>query len=235
MSSTTWNLRIANVHLLAGRRPVLVDSGPPAGTGRLLALLRARGIEPADLGALVLTHGHADHAGGAAAFVALGVPVLLGAADLPLTAAGRNPEVSSTGLSARVLRRVLPWTYPPFTPTHLVEGSADLAPYGLDGEMRVVGGHSPGSSVVIADDLLVAGDLVRGGHLGGTLLRGRARIHYYSDDPASDLRTVAGLIDEHRPRRVLLGHGGPLDADAARRRIDELARRLDVRSRSGAQ
>lgn len=230
MRSTTWNLRVANVHLLAGRRPVLVDSGPPAGVGRLLGHLRARGIEPADLGAVLLTHGHADHAGGASAFAELGVPVLLGAGDLAFATAGRNPDLIPTGLSARLLRPILPSSYPPVTPTSLVQGPADLAPYGLDGEMRVVGGHSPGSAVIVADDLLVAGDLVRGGYLGGMLLGGRARVHYYSGDPAADLRKVAALIDEHRPRRVLVGHGGPLDPGAARRRIDALVRGLEGRT-----
>ncbi|MFM8403498.1 MAG: hypothetical protein ACKN98_03025, partial [Candidatus Limnocylindrus sp.] len=126
----------------------------------------------------------------------------------------------------RALRPFLPWSYPAFTPTTLVETSLDLAPFGLDGVMQVVGGHSPGSSVVIADDLLLAGDLVRGGYLGGTLLKGQARIHYYSDDPASDLEKVATLIDEHRPMWVLLGHGGPLASDIARQRIDALVQGL---------
>lgn len=229
LRATTWTLRVANVHLLDGRRPVLVDAGPPGGVQRLLGHLRTRGLDPSDLGAVLLTHGHADHAGGASALVERGAPVLLGAGDLPFAATGRNPELVPTGLSARILRPVLPSAYPPFTPTGLVETSIDLGPFGLDGEMRVVGGHSPGSCVILADDLLVAGDLVRGGHLGGMLLGGRALVHYYAEDPAADLRTVAGLIDAHRPRRILVGHGGPLDADTARRRIETLIRGLERR------
>ena len=128
MRVTTWNLRVANVHLLAGRRPVLVDAGPPAGTARLMARLRARGIDPADLGAVLLTHGHADHAGGASAFVERGVPVLLGAGDLPLATSGRNPELIPTGLSARILRPILPSAYTQFAPTCLVAAAIDIGP-----------------------------------------------------------------------------------------------------------
>jgi glyoxylase-like metal-dependent hydrolase (beta-lactamase superfamily II) len=222
MRWSTFNLRISNVHLLRGRRPVLIDSGPPGRFDSLRARLRALSIETKELGAVILTHGHADHAGTAAEFVREGVPVLLGAGDLPLATSGQNPDVHSTGLTARLLRPFLPWSYPAFSPTTAVETPLDLASFGLDGVMRVVGGHSLGSSVVIVDDLLLAGDLVRGGYLGGTLLSGRARIHYYSDDPASDLKTVAALIDEYHPTSILLGHGGPLSSDAARRRIDSL-------------
>jgi glyoxylase-like metal-dependent hydrolase (beta-lactamase superfamily II) len=226
MKWTTFNLTISNAHLLRGGRPILVDSGPPGRFSALCANLRSEGIKVNALGAVVLTHGHADHAGTAAEFLDVGVPVLLGAEDLPLATSGKNPDVRSTGLTARALRPFLPWTYSPFTPTTLVKTSIDLSPFGLDGVMKVVGGHSLGSSVVIVDDLLLAGDLVRGGYLGGTLFKGQARIHYYSDDPASDLEKVATLIDEHRPLWVLLGHGGPLKSEFARRRIDSLIQGL---------
>jgi hypothetical protein len=57
MKWSTLNLRISNVHLLHGRRPVLIDSGPPGRFGALRAKLRALGIETNELGAVVLTHG----------------------------------------------------------------------------------------------------------------------------------------------------------------------------------
>ena len=222
MKWTTFNLRISNAHVVHGRRPILIDSGPPGSFRSLQAKLEASGLDAKNLGALVLTHGHADHAGNAAKLVEEGVPALLGSGDLPLATSGKNPEVRSTGLTAQLLRPLLPWSYPPFAPTKLVATSVDLSPFGLEGFMRVVGGHSPGSSIVVAGDLLVAGDLVRGGYLGGVLFSGRARIHYYSDDPESDLIMVLSLIDEHRPKWILLGHGGPLSSDSARRRIEAI-------------
>ncbi len=52
-----------------GRERVLVDTGigvdgmGPA-SGKLLSLLRAEGIEPHEIGTVILSHGHPDHIGG---------------------------------------------------------------------------------------------------------------------------------------------------------------------------
>jgi glyoxylase-like metal-dependent hydrolase (beta-lactamase superfamily II) len=47
-----------------GRERLLVDTGSGPSKGRLLPLLRAEGIEPLEIGTVVLSHGHPDHIGG---------------------------------------------------------------------------------------------------------------------------------------------------------------------------
>lgn len=52
-----------------GKYRVLVDTGigaasPEPGCGRLPSLLRSEGIEPGEISAVVLSHGHPDHVGG---------------------------------------------------------------------------------------------------------------------------------------------------------------------------
>jgi len=54
-----------SVYLLDTERPAIVDTGTGANVDRILAGLSDIGIEPADLSAIVLTHVHLDHAGGA--------------------------------------------------------------------------------------------------------------------------------------------------------------------------
>ncbi|MCP4760097.1 MAG: MBL fold metallo-hydrolase [Planctomycetes bacterium] len=54
---------------------VLVESGPASTWGALEDGLRALGLQPSDLSALLLTHIHLDHAGGAWQLAARGVPV----------------------------------------------------------------------------------------------------------------------------------------------------------------
>ena len=44
-------LRISNAYLVLGDRPVLVDTGAPGDTDKILQALRKYGLEPSDLAA----------------------------------------------------------------------------------------------------------------------------------------------------------------------------------------
>ncbi len=54
----------ANMTLIAGRKPVLVDSGFGSDLARTMALIRDSGTEPGEISLVVNTHAHSDHAGG---------------------------------------------------------------------------------------------------------------------------------------------------------------------------
>ncbi|MGW0706962.1 MBL fold metallo-hydrolase [Streptomyces sp. NPDC002643] len=83
-----------HVYLVRGaRHSALVDAGAGRSAHAIVRAVRAEGAEPAHL---LLTHGHADHSGGAAALVEQ-VPelrVLAGAAAVPWIAAGDERGVS---------------------------------------------------------------------------------------------------------------------------------------------
>ncbi len=110
----------------------------------------------------------------------------------------------------------------------LVEDEFDLSPYGVDAHAERFGGHTPGSLVVrVGDDTLV-GDLVRGG-----VLRPRSpKRHFFTEDAAGVRRALMTELDR-RPQRLLPGHGGPLDADETRRRLDKVAPVPDRPATSG--
>lgn len=85
MEGVWWlfGIRGSNVYLL--RLPsgthVLVDAGMPGSDGAILDRLRALGVEHVE--AILLTHRHVDHAGGAARLrEALGARVVAGAGDV---------------------------------------------------------------------------------------------------------------------------------------------------------
>ncbi|MDX6438821.1 MAG: hydroxyacylglutathione hydrolase [Gaiellaceae bacterium] len=58
----------AHVYVLLGERPALVDAGLPDSGPAVHDGLRALGILPDEVALVLLTHEHADHAGGARAF-----------------------------------------------------------------------------------------------------------------------------------------------------------------------
>lgn len=58
----------AHVYVLLGERPALVDAGMPDSGPAVYEGLRALGVSPDEVALVLLTHEHADHAGGAPAF-----------------------------------------------------------------------------------------------------------------------------------------------------------------------
>lgn len=200
-----------NVH--AVRLPegtVLVDAGLERDAPGLVDDLRAAGVDPAELALVVLTHGHADHAGGAAWLrEAFDVPVLAGAADLDLLAAGHNDTLCPTDATAEGrLAEAQAETFTPFVPDHVVDGPLDLASLGLRGTVTPVTGHTPGSLVLDLGGAVFVGDLVRGAIVGPG-----AVTHFFQCDPGRASADVAAILGASRASRWFVGHFGPLSRD----------------------
>jgi hydroxyacylglutathione hydrolase len=156
---------------------------------------------------------------------AAGVPIVVGVGDAHLLRAGRNAALPATGPAGALLRPLIRRLIcAPVEPDATVESDLSLADYGVDAHVRVVGGHTPGSCVVRAGEDVVVGDLVRGGFAAGRIRPGHPLRHYFTEDPAGARRALDAELD-HRPRRLLTGHGGPLDAHDVRRRLDRVAPR----------
>lgn len=105
----------ANVYVIEenGRR-LMIDAGNPGDEDRYEALMREVGIDPATIDYAILTHGHIDHAGMAAAFQdRRGIEIVGGAGDQPMIAAGGKIDLCPTSMSARLVRVMLgESTYP---------------------------------------------------------------------------------------------------------------------------
>lgn len=70
----------------------LIDTGLPKGEGPILAALGEIGRSPADVRAIVITHSHVDHTGGAAALrVETDAPVFASATDAPAIRGEQKP------------------------------------------------------------------------------------------------------------------------------------------------
>ena len=76
---------------------LLFDSGAGRSVDATLAALPGEGVDPKDIKALFLTHGHADHSAGAARIrETLGVRVIAGAATAAMVAGGQEDAISLT-------------------------------------------------------------------------------------------------------------------------------------------
>lgn len=213
---------------------VLVDAHRPHHEGRILRRMRARGLDPERVTALVVTHGHPDHAGSTAALAAeLHVPVIAGAADAPYLEAGAAP-ITPTNLAGKLIALTVPHKFPPVATDVPVEGTPpgwddagfDLAPYGVPGTVHQVGGHTPGSvTVELPGGRAIVGDLVRTG-LARHHVPAR---HFFQDDEVGAIEALAGVLD--RGNTVVYPiHRGSVPAEALAPFVDGQAE--DARERA---
>ena len=205
----------------SGGEAVLIESGSAEGAELLDADIRALGVDPADLGAIILTHGHHDHAGGALHFQeAYGTPVVVGAGDVPLLKAGRNDEICPADFIGRFrYERDQAGTYAPTTPDIVVRERMDLSRFGLPGEMVVIPGHTEGSLIVIMDDVVFVGDMFRGSVFGA-----QARRHLYMCDLHDNRHDIINLLYRDAPDATVFypSHFGPLSRAAVVELADSL-------------
>jgi glyoxylase-like metal-dependent hydrolase (beta-lactamase superfamily II) len=180
-------------------------------------------VRPKDVAAIVLTHGHADHAGAASDLREVtGAPIILGRADESLAADGRNSSMVAQGLEGRLIRPFVPTTFPAFRADLLVDDVLDLRSYGVVADLHATGGHTPGSTIVrFASGDVIVGDLLRGGRLGGRISPQLPFCHYYAADPGAVARVLRDVLAT-RPTRLYVGHGGPLDGARVATRFDRV-------------
>lgn len=167
------------------RKCALVDPGEEAER-----LISAAEEEGAEIVSVLLTHAHLDHVGGVADVkTAIGVPVYLHPADLPLYAAA-PVQARSFGLELDA---------PPDPDFEFEDGQ--IVEIGRDRlQVRHTPGHSPGHVCLIGDGFALVGDCVFAGSIGRT------------DLPGGDYRTLLESINEKLltlPDETVLytGHG----------------------------
>ncbi len=214
-----------HVYALVGEGGVvIVDSQNPGHEDALLAALDEAGIARERVTALLLTHGHADHAGSAAALAgALNVPIVAGAGDREMLAAGEPAALPATGGRGAMLKPVLRHQFPPAPIDVVVTDLLDLNAFGVDATAGWVGGHTAGSlAVVVEGDPVLVGDLIRG-RLGKWRV---PTLHFFHEDGNAAHRALAGLLDGG-PSEVLPAHGRPLATAEVVAWLDRRAAKLE--------
>lgn len=166
----------------------LVDPG--GDIDRLLAAAQGMDVE---LEKILITHGHADHAGGTAALVQrLGLPVEGPHRDDQFLIDSLTEQAALFGLA----------TAGPFTPSRFLQGGDEVTVGHTRFEVRHCPGHTPGHVVFYQaeEQLLFVGDVLFAGSIGRT------------DFPRGDHATLLRSIREQLlslPDEVVFvpGHG----------------------------
>jgi len=185
--------RWANAFLVRVPEPVLVDAGTRGGGRRVAAELERAGIVPL---AILLTHSHFDHAGGAGHVRdATGAPIWAPAAEQPLFTGERRHRFAARA-GARIAnagRRVeLPSVDRWLEPGEVVAGL----------EAVPTPGHTPGHTAYRLGTTIVAGDAFMTGD------RLREAVPVFIADRAEARRSVERLAELDLDL-ALSGHGPP--------------------------
>jgi glyoxylase-like metal-dependent hydrolase (beta-lactamase superfamily II) len=206
----------ANAYLIEGQDGLtLIDAGFPNKEAAVFAAIRALGRTPDQLKHLILTHGHPDHIGSAAAIVReTGARTYMHQLDIPLAEAGGpfRPMKPAPGLLRQVLCRVLYDHNERLAPVAIDEPLLDRKTLPIAGGIDVihVPGHCAGQIALLwrSGRMLFAADAFMnvtglGDPLGfENLKEGRA-----SQSKLADLSFDA----------VGFGHGGTITRDAMTR------------------
>ncbi|MDP9400240.1 MAG: MBL fold metallo-hydrolase [Actinomycetota bacterium] len=200
---------LVNAYVVRADVPTLVDTGTPGATGKILGALPGLGLEPRDIGRILLTHRHADHAGNAHELARLtGAEVHVAPAGVPYVSDSREqpkprPATPLGHLLVPYVSVALPWTLEP-APTHptLVDG-ASVGPF------RVVAtpGHTEDHVALLWEErgLLFTGDAAAN--------FSRVGPHPAADDPELARQSFRRLAEAPFDAAVF-GHGQPVTSGA---------------------
>lgn len=162
---------------------VLIDAGLDEKAPELLAALKARGLGPESVRGILITHGHGDHFGGAAAFAH--ARAFAHRDDIPLIRAEKKRPGLIGGIFGRVSARKKP-------PARL-EPLPDTGAVSVDGvTFAVIGlpGHTSGSVAYLLGDILFSGDALMG--RGDGVMAPNA---FTSEDPALSRQVLEKLME----------------------------------------
>lgn len=138
----------------------LVDTGLKGAPKRILAALAELGSSPSDVTRILLTHGHSDHAGGAASLTkTTGAPLGVHVGDAEAVRTGKGARLDRSTTFGRLLKRGQ-GASPVAVDLHLHDGQL----IEVGGGLRVfhTPGHSPGHVSLLHEPtrLLITGDAI---------------------------------------------------------------------------
>ncbi len=203
----------ANTYLIAGEGgAVLVDAGLPGGEKAILEKCREQNTMPE---LIIITHGHFDHMGSAAALKEqTGAKVAVHAEDAQALRTGISKMDKPVGVIARIMTLFMGRSRTaPVEPDMLISDEIGLEEYGIGGRVLLTPGHTSGSiSVMLDSGEAFVSDLIMGGFFG------KIRSHHPNLPPfeigRSYIKNSVKHVLEQNPTVIYPGHGGPFTPEA---------------------
>ena len=204
----------ANMHVVVENgHAFAVDAGMKSTAEDMELDLQNVGVPPESLKAIVVSHGHHDHAGGARFFQKkYGTKIVAGRADLGMMQTGKNELICPVGFVARMRHAYdSVQTYDPVIPDMLVDKPTSLFELtGVHADIVPIPSHTAGSLTVVVGHAALVGDLFRGGMAGAG-----AEVHFYMCDVPRNRRDIQSFL-AHEAREVTTffpGHFGPVSRE----------------------
>ena len=146
---------------------ILVDTGYPGFEDKIISKMAEAGVKPSDLKLILLTHGHDDHMGSAAALRnKTGAKIAVHKNDIDKLKSGSNGKMIpirpfASGMLSFLIKNFVKPHVDGFEPDFVIEDDFSLKEYGAAAKVLHTPGHTPGSvSVYFENGDIIVGDLM---------------------------------------------------------------------------
>jgi len=211
----------ANTYIIEGDEgAILIDTGLPGCEKAILDKCREKNIS---LQLIVITHGHFDHIGSAAALKReTGALVAVHTEDAQALRTGMSKMDRPVGLIAHLMPLLMRSVKTdPVEPDILIDEEMSLQEYGIDGRILLTPGHTSGSiSVMLTSGEAFVGDLIMGGFFGKIRPR-RPNLPPFEIGRDS-IKNSVNYVLEQNPTVIYPSHGGPFAPQDVARWADSL-------------